>query len=115
MPPVLEVIVACITIHVNLGVFTAVAFVIRWYWDQRRWTRFRRSLHRLGYLEDLMPDDLKKRDWKALTAMTLSEAGFAPAECVTFLDLGIHIALGEASVTFRRFKGSHTAAAQMET
>lgn len=66
--------------------------------------RFRRALHRIGDLEDLLPSDLNESDWRALTAMTLSDAGFAPNECLKLLDLGMHVAMGEASVTFRRFK-----------
>ena len=105
MPSGLETILNWVLTTANVGVWGVAAFVARWLWNRWRWIQFRRSVRRVGSLEeDIMPEDLRLRDWKVLAAMTLSDAEFTPSECLKLLDLATHVAVGEAAVSFRWFR-----------
>jgi len=77
-------------------------YIVRYYWDRRRWHVLERLIRTWASQELLgVPDDLTDDDWNALAAMMLNEAGFEPAKIKDFIELGVWFAKGLASLEVR--------------
>ena len=84
----------------SLGVFVSLGWMIVWYWNRIRWRRFE-VLVRSWVRDEMLSDDLSGEEWKSLSAMKLSEAGFGPMEVQALLDLAVIVAKGRTSMEVR--------------
>jgi hypothetical protein len=71
-------------------------YFARYYWDRRRWHTFE-GLIRAWAQAEFALDELTNRDWNALVAMKLSDAGFEPTKIKEFLEFAVWFAQGRAS------------------
>lgn len=76
-------------------------YFVGYYWDRRRWIAFERSVRKWAEEEQLLPEDLRDEDWKALAVAELNDAGFEPKKIAELFEAGVWFAMGIASLVVR--------------
>lgn len=84
-----------VAVAVVLGGFGGIAYLVKFYWDRRRWRRFERLVeaYRSNSLEELTDDEMQ-----SLVAMKLVDAGFTPWQAKELLEVAVSVAKGRWAV-----------------
>ena len=95
-----ETVIALLGVFSNIGLVALLGFLVKWFWNRRRWRRFETSI-RTWAAQETFDLDLKEEEWKSLVAIKLSDAEFSPSEILQLLDLAVIVAKGRSSVEER--------------